>query len=71
MLGRSYREIAVASRSEHKSQAMVQSMTFGEQTTVLAPVGGAPAKSDLLDGIDTTWNRVPGGARVGELLARR
>jgi LmbE family N-acetylglucosaminyl deacetylase len=69
VLGKSYREIAVASRSEHKSQAMVQSMAFGEQTTVLAPVGGAAATRDLLDGIDATWNRVSGGARVGELLA--
>jgi LmbE family N-acetylglucosaminyl deacetylase len=69
VLGRSYREIAVASRSEHKSQAMVQSMAFGEQSTVLVPVGGAGAARDLLDGVDATWNRVPGGARVGELLA--
>jgi len=69
VLGRSYREIAVASRSEHKSQAMVQSMAFGEQSTVLVPVGGAAATRDLLDGIDATWNRVSGGARVGALLA--
>jgi hypothetical protein len=48
---------------------MVQSMAFGEQTTVLAPVGGAAATRDLLDGIDASWNRVSGGPRVGELLA--
>ena len=69
VLGKSYREIAVASRSEHKSQAMVQSMAFGEQSTVLVPVGGAMPRNDLLDGVDATWNRVPGAARVGELLA--
>ncbi len=67
--GKSYREIAVASRSQHKSQAMVQSMSFGEQSNGLILRGGAPAKNDLMDGIDTTWSRVPGGARVGELLA--
>ena len=73
VLGKSYREIAVLSRSEHKSQAMVQSMSFGEQSTALVMRGGAPATHDLMDGIDTSWNRVPGGARVGELLtsARR
>jgi len=70
VLGKSYREIAVASRSQHKSQAMVQLTSFGAQTTGLALRGGAPAKNDLMDGIDTTWNRVPGGARVGDLLAR-
>jgi len=69
VLGKSYREIAVSSRSQHKSQAMVQSMAFGEQTTVLVPMGGALAKGDLMDGVDATWNRVPGGARVGELLS--
>ena len=69
VLGKSYREIAVSSRSEHKSQAMVQSMAFGEQSTVLAPVGGTAPSGDLLDGIDASWNRVPGGAQVGKLLA--
>ena len=70
VLGKSYREIAVSSRSQHKSQAMVQSMSFGEQSTGLALRGGAPAKNDLMDGVDTTWSRLPGGARVGELLQR-
>jgi LmbE family N-acetylglucosaminyl deacetylase len=69
VLGRSYREIAVSSRSQHKSQAMVQAMSFGAQTTGLVMRGGDVAKNDLMDGVDTTWNRVPGGARVGELLS--
>ncbi|MEJ7665477.1 MAG: hypothetical protein WKG07_41115 [Hymenobacter sp.] len=29
---------------------------------------GTPAKSDLFEGIDQTWNRVPGGAAVGKLV---
>ena len=70
VIGKSYREIAVASRSQHKSQAMVQAMSFGEQSTGFFLRGGAPAKADLMDGVDTTWNRLPGGAPVGELLAR-
>jgi len=70
VIGKSYREIAVESRSQHKSQAMVQLTAFGAQSTGFVMRGGAPAKSDLMDGIDTTWNRVPGGAKVGELLAR-
>ena len=70
VLGKSYREISVSSRSQHKSQAMVQTMQFGEQSNAMDVVGGAPAKTDLMEGVDTTWNRMPGGARVGELVAR-
>jgi LmbE family N-acetylglucosaminyl deacetylase len=68
--GRSYREIAVLSRRQHKSQGMVQMMSFGAQSNELAMVGGQQPNNDLMDGIDTTWNRVPGGSRAGDLLAR-
>ena len=30
--------------------------------------GGAPATKDLFDGIDTTWNRLPGGSAVKAIL---
>ncbi|HEY4089838.1 MAG TPA: PIG-L family deacetylase [Bryobacteraceae bacterium] len=70
VIGKSYREIAVESRSQHKSQAMVQLSAFGEQSTGFVLRGGAPTKTDLMDGIDTTWSRLPGGAKVGELLAQ-
>jgi hypothetical protein len=30
---------------------------------------GDPAAADILDGIDLTWNRVPGGRAVGQILA--
>jgi hypothetical protein len=26
---------------------------------------GDPATNDIMDGIDTTWSRVPGGAEIG------
>ena len=31
-------------------------------------VAGAPVAEDLFEGIDTTWNRLPGGAAVGAIL---
>ena len=37
-----------------------------ESFTFLA---GAPAKYDIMDGIDLTWARVPGGAEIGTLAA--
>ena len=32
-------------------------------------LAGDPAKDDIMDGIDTTWARVPGGAEVARLVA--
>ena len=30
-------------------------------------LAGAPATNDILDGVDTTWNRIPNGAEIGTL----
>jgi hypothetical protein len=38
----------------------------GRSTFVVT--GGAPASRDLFDGIDTTWNRLPGGSAVKAFL---
>ncbi len=70
VLGRSYREISVLSRSQHKSQAMVSTVSYGAQNNAMTVVGGAPAKDEMMEGIDTTWNRLTGGAKVAELLDR-
>ena len=32
-------------------------------------VSGRPSSGDIFDGIDITWNRLPGGAAVGQILA--
>ncbi|MGH2570738.1 MAG: LmbE family protein, partial [bacterium] len=34
----------------------------------LGVIAGAPAAADIFEGVDLTWNRVPGGAELGELL---
>jgi LmbE family N-acetylglucosaminyl deacetylase len=69
VLGHSYVEIAGMSRSMHRSQGMGSPRRRGAATAMLVPVAGDPATKDLFDGVDTTWNRVPGGAEVGRLLA--
>jgi LmbE family N-acetylglucosaminyl deacetylase len=69
-LGYSYGEIAGWSRSQHRSQAMGAAERKGSQMNYFTPIKGEAAKEDLWEGIDTTWNRVPGGAPVGDLLAR-
>jgi hypothetical protein len=61
----------------HRSQGFGSSGTRGEVLEYLEPVAGeaVPAGAggagpDLFAGIDTTWARVPGGRKVGEILAR-
>jgi LmbE family N-acetylglucosaminyl deacetylase len=68
-LGYSYMEIAAMSRSMHSSQGMGAMRHRGTSPTSFVPMAGEPASKDLFDGIDTTWDRVTGGAEVGRLLA--
>ena len=68
LLGKSYTEIAADSRSMHKSQGNGSPERRGSQLNNLEMVAGDPATSDLLDGVDTTWSRVPGGAAIGSAI---
>ena len=69
VLGHSYAEIAGMSRSMHRSQGMGAPERRGSARNFLVMVEGEPAKHDIFEGIDITWNRVPGGAPVGKLLS--
>ena len=71
VLGVSYSQIAGMSRSMHRSQGMGASQRPGPSRQFLVPVAGdAPANQakDAFDGIDTTWQRVPGGAEIARIL---
>ena len=68
LLGQSYGEIAARSRSQHRSQGFGAAAQRGEAIEYFQFVKGTPAKTDLFEGIDQTWNRVPGGAGVGKLV---
>ncbi|AWA31468.1 LmbE family protein [Flavobacterium magnum] len=71
MLGKSNQEIAALSRSRHQSQGFGSTGTRGEETEYLEFINGDKPenKSDIFDGIDTSWNRVQGGKPIGLLLA--
>ncbi len=71
-LGLSNGEIASLSRSMHKSQGFGSTGTRGSQTEYLEFLkGDFPSdKSNLFDGIDTSWSRVEGGAPIGILLSK-
>jgi LmbE family N-acetylglucosaminyl deacetylase len=69
VLGYSYGEIAGASRSMHRSQGMGAPERKGTQKNFLQTIAGDPAKKDAFDGIDLTWDSIPGSAEVSRLLA--
>ena len=68
ILGYSYEELAVLSRSMHHSQGTGAMRRPGAGRAGFAITGGAPATKDLFDGIDTSWNRLPGGSAVKAIL---
>jgi LmbE family N-acetylglucosaminyl deacetylase len=68
VLGYGFGEIAGISRSQHRSQAMGWREERGAQRNYFQVLAGAPASLDLMEGVDTSWARVPGAARVAALL---
>lgn len=68
LLGRSYGEIASLSRSEHKSQGFGSSLQRGQQMEFFLHLDGEEAKEDVFEGIDLTWNRIEGGAKVAKQI---
>lgn len=70
VLGKSYRAIAGESRSMHRSQGFGSSQPKGTATASFDYVAGERVAGDLFADVDTSWSRVPGGERVGDLLAQ-
>jgi LmbE family N-acetylglucosaminyl deacetylase len=71
-LGKSNQEIAALSRSSHQSQGFGTTGSRGEESEYLELINGEKLNNTatIFEGIDTTWNRVPGGKPVGELLSQ-
>lgn len=70
LLGRSYTEIAAASRSMHKSQGFGSGSNYDQVTDYLEHTQGDRATNDLFEGIDLSWSRVSGGEKVGKLILK-
>ena len=69
LLGRSYLEIAAASRSMHKSQGFGVAVARGARKEYFQLLDGEPAKTGVFDGIDTGWSRVgANGVAVAEKI---
>ena len=71
-IGKSNQEIAALSRSCHQSQGFGSTGSRGEESEYLELLKGNSLqdKTNVFEGIDTTWNRVKGGAVIGQLLEK-
>jgi len=69
-LGLSNGEIASLSRSMHKSQGFGSTGSRGSDTEYLDFLKGdkPQSKTNLFEGINTTWSRLEGGKEIGEIL---
>ncbi|NEQ48691.1 MAG: PIG-L family deacetylase [Leptolyngbya sp. SIO3F4] len=68
LLGRSYREVAALSRSQHRSQGFGARQSRGHQLEYLKfKKGNEPSKA-LFDGIELSWERVEGGKAIGKQI---
>jgi len=68
--GESFGQIAARSRAMHKTQGFGNFSGGGRggaQMESFQLLAGETATEDILDGVDTTWARVPNGAVIGTL----
>ena len=68
LLGKSYGEIAAASRSQHKSQGFGSASSRGTSIEYFEHVAGDKASKDLFEGIETSWKRLENGTSIEKLI---
>ncbi|RFZ81476.1 LmbE family protein [Mucilaginibacter terrenus] len=69
VLGESYGELAAESRSNHKTQGFGSARQRGDAFEYFKTILGDAPKADLMDGVQTTWSRIPAGASIGAEVA--
>jgi LmbE family N-acetylglucosaminyl deacetylase len=68
LLGKGYGEIAAESRSQHKSQGFGVPAARGSSLEYFTTIKGDKPVYGLLDGVNTSWQRIPGGKAIGEMV---
>ncbi|WP_428328016.1 PIG-L family deacetylase [Mucilaginibacter sp.] len=63
-LGKGYGELAAESRSNHKTQGFGSARQRGESFEYFKTILGDAPKTELMDGVNTTWDRVKGGEAI-------
>jgi LmbE family N-acetylglucosaminyl deacetylase len=68
LVGKSYGEIGGEARSMHKSQGEGRPRRRGEIYEFFTTTGGDTAKTDLMEGVNIAWSRIPGGDNIQQML---
>src|SRR6266498_1499999 len=68
LLGKSYGEIAAASRSQHKSQGFGVAASRGEAIEYFKTTGGSAPINDIMDDVELTWKRVQDGQAISKMI---
>ncbi|GAB3923491.1 PIG-L family deacetylase [Mucilaginibacter myungsuensis] len=69
LLGKNIGEIAAESRSNHRSQGFGTARQRGQYFEYFKTILGDAPKTDLMDGVDVTWNRVKGSEGISAAIA--
>jgi len=72
LLGVSNNEIAARSRSQHRSQGFGTLSVRGSETEYLELIKGTlpKDKTNIFEGVDTSWSRLEGGTAIGTILTQ-
>jgi LmbE family N-acetylglucosaminyl deacetylase len=73
LTGEEFGTIAAHSRAMHKTQGLggfAMRARTGPNSQSFLLLAGEPATNDVMEGIDTTWARYPGGAEIATALAQ-
>ncbi len=65
LLGKGYGELAAESRSNHKTQGFGSARQRGDTYEYFKTILGDAPKSELMDGVNTSWGRIKGGEAIG------
>ena len=68
ILGKSYGEVAADSRSQHRSQGFGVARSYGHALEYFSLTAGKEADKTLMDDVDYSWKRLPGGAAIEALV---
>lgn len=68
LLGKSYGEIAAESRTNHKSQGFGSARQRGQAMEYFQHTAGKKAVADIFEGINTGWDKLPGGDLIGKMI---
>ena len=68
LLGKGYGEIAAESRTNHKSQGFGSAKQRGQSYEYFSHTAGVSAKADILEDINSNWDRIPGGTEISRMI---